>query len=363
PESLGALSLPVRECLDNLIFVVNCNLQRLDGPVRGNGKIIQELESTFRGAGWNVIKVIWGRLWDPLFANDTTGALQRRADEAVDGEYQNYKAKGGAYAREHFFGKDPELLKLVEHLSDDDIMRLNRGGHDPSKVYAAYREAVRHVGEPTVILAKTVKGYGMGAAVEAEYDTHQVKKLTADALEYFRDRFGIPLSRKDLADVPFYRPPDDSPEMAYLHKRRKELGGYVPQRSVTDEVLEVPGLEAFSQQLAGTGARENSTTMVFTRILTVLLRDKKIGERVVPIVPDEARTFGMEGMFRQVGIYSATGQLYEPLDADQLTAYREAKDGQVLQEGITEAGAFSSWLAAATAYSTHGLTLIPFYIY
>jgi pyruvate dehydrogenase E1 component len=363
PESLGALSLAARERLDNVIFVVNCNLQRLDGPVRGNGKIIQELESTFRGAGWNVIKVIWGRLWDPLFAKDTTGVLQRRADEAVDGEYQNYKAKGGAYAREHFFGKYPELLKLVEHLSDDEIMHLNRGGHDPFKVYAAYHEAVRHVGQPTVILAKTVKGYGMGAAVEAEYDTHQVKKLTTDAIALFRDRFGIPLSQQDLADVSFYRPPEDSPEAAYLRKRREQLGGYVPQRSATEEVLEVPALEAFSQQLGGTGERENSTTMVFTRILAGLLRDKQIGKRVVPIVPDEARTFGMEGMFRQIGIYSAAGQLYEPLDAGQLSAYREAKDGQVLQEGITEAGAFSSWLAAGTAYSTHGLTLIPFYIY
>ena len=363
PESLGALSLAAREHLDNLIFVINCNLQRLDGPVRGNGKIIQELESLFRGAGWNVIKVIWGRLWDPLFARDTTGALQRRADEAVDGEYQNYKAKGGGYARAHFFGKSPELLKLVEHLSDEDIMRLNRGGHDPFKVYAAYFEAVHHVGQPTVILAKTVKGYGMGSAVEAEYDTHQVKKLTADSIALFRDRFGIPLSHQDLANVSFYRPPEDSPEAAYLRTRREKLGGSVPHRVVTQEELELPALEAFSQQLAGSGERENSTTMVFTRILALLLRDKKIGKRVVPIVPDEARTFGMEGMFRQVGIYSASGQLYEPLDADQLSAYREAKDGQVLQEGITEAGAFSSWLAAATAYSTHGLTLIPFYIY
>ena len=363
PESLGALSLAARERLDNLIFVVNCNLQRLDGPVRGNGKIIQELEGVFRGAGWNVIKVIWGGLWDPLFANDKTGALQRRADEAVDGEYQNYKAKGGGYAREHFFGKDPQLLKLVEHLSDDDIMHLNRGGHDPFKVYAAYHEAFHHVGQPTVILAKTVKGYGMGAAVEAEYDTHQVKKLTAEAIELFRNRFGIPLSQQQLTDLSFYRPPEDSPEVAYLRKRREDLGGYLPHRAVTEEVLELPPLEAFSQLLAGTGERENSTTMVFTRILTTLLRDKQIGRRVVPIVPDEARTFGMQGMFRQVGIYSATGQLYEPLDAEQLGAYREAKDGQVLQEGITEAGAFSSWLAAATAYSTHSLTLIPFYIY
>jgi pyruvate dehydrogenase E1 component len=363
PESLGALGLAAREHLDNLIFVVNCNLQRLDGPVRGNGKIIQELESTFRGAGWNVIKVIWGPLWDPLFANDTTGALQRRADEAVDGEYQNYKAKGGAYTREHFFGKDPELLKLVEHLSDDDIMRLNRGGHDPFKVYAAYHEAAHHVGQPTVILAKTVKGYGMGAAVESEYDSHQAKKLTAEAVAAFRDRFGIALSQRELANVAFYRPSEDSPEAAYLRKRLEKLGGHVPQRVVTQETLEVPALEAFSQQIEGSGERDNSTTMVFTRVLAALLRDKKIGKRVVPIVPDEARTFGMEGMFRQIGIYSASGQLYEPLDADKLSAYREAKDGQVLQEGITEAGAFSSWLAAATAYSTHSLTLIPFYIY
>lgn len=363
PESLGALSLAGREHLDNLIFVVNCNLQRLDGPVRGNGKIIQELEGSFRGAGWNVIKVIWGRLWDPLFAKDSSGILQRRADEVVDGEYQNYKAKGGTYTREHFFGKDPELLKLVEHLSDEDIMRLNRGGHDPYKVYAAYHEAVNHVGAPTVILAKTVKGYGMGAAVEAEYDTHQVKTLEAADLEYFRDRFNIPVSLEELAETPYYRPPDDSPEMTYLRQRRAELGGPVPSRSVSDEALEVPEIKAFSQVLSGTGTRENSTTMVFVRILSVLLRDKKIGKRVVPIVPDEARTFGMQGLFQQIGIYSATGQLYEPLDAGQLSAYREAEDGQVLQEGITEAGAFSSWLAAATAYSNHHLPLIPFYIY
>lgn len=363
PESLGALSLAGREHLDNLIFVVNCNLQRLDGPVRGNGKIIQELEGNFRGAGWNVIKVVWGRLWDPLFSRDTTGALQRRADEVVDGEYQNYQAKGGAYTREHFFGKSPELLKLVEHLSDDEIMRLNRGGHDPFKVYAAYHAAFHHAGQPTVILAKTVKGYGMGAAVEGEYDSHQAKKLTTKGLAHFRDRFAIPIPDARLADIPFYRPPDDSPEASYLRKRREALGGYIPQRTVTDETLEVPQLEAFSNQLEGTGDRENSTTMVFVRILATLLRDKKIGERIVPIVPDEGRTFGMQGLFRQIGIYSATGQLYEPLDAGQITAYREAEDGQVLQEGITEAGAFSSWLAAATAYSTHNLTLIPFYIY
>ncbi len=363
PESLGALSLAGREHLDNLIFVVNCNLQRLDGPVRGNGKIIQELEGNFRGAGWNVIKVIWGRLWDPLFANDTNGELQRRADEVVDGEYQNYVARGGAYTREHFFGKHPDLLKMVEHLSDDDIMRLNRGGHDPYKVYAAYHEAVNHVGSPTVILAKTVKGYGMGSAVEAEYNTHQVKKLDTADLEYFRDRFNIPIPREKLAEAPFYRPPIDSPEAIYLRQRREALGGELPRRTARSKALEVPGLDAFAKQLAGTGTRKNSTTMVFVKLLATLLKDKNIGQRIVPIVPDEARTFGMQGLFRQIGIYSAIGQLYEPQDVGQISAYREAQDGQVLQEGITEAGAFSSWLAAATSYSTHNLPLIPFYIY
>ncbi len=363
PESLGALALAGREQLDNLIFVVNCNLQRLDGPVRGNGKIIQELEGTFRGAGWNVIKVIWGRLWDPLFAKDTTGLLQQRANETVDGEYQNYKAKGGAYTREHFFATYPETLKLVEHLSDDDIMRLNRGGHDPFKVYAAYHAAVHHKGEPTVILAKTVKGYGMGDAGEAENDTHQVKKLDLDELKYFRDRFDIPLSDKELEDIPFYRPPEDSPEMVYLTKQRERLGGSIPRRTVADEVLEIPELEVFKGQLEGTGKRTNSTTMAVVRILSTLVRDKKIGKRIVPIVPDEARTFGMEGMFRQLGIYSSAGQLYEPEDSGEIAAYRESRDGQVLEEGINEAGAFAAWLAAATSYSTHGLTLIPFYIF
>jgi len=363
PEALGALALAGREQLDNLIFVVNCNLQRLDGPVRGNGKIIQELEGTFRGAGWNVIKVIWGRLWDPLFAKDTSGLLQQRANETVDGEYQNYKAKGGAYTREHFFARYPETLKLVEHLSDDDIMRLNRGGHDPFKVYAAYHSATHHKGEPTVILAKTVKGYGMGDAGEAENDTHQVKKLDLDELKRFRDRFDIPLSDKELEDIPFYRPPEDSPEMVYLAKQRGRLGGSIPTRTVTDEVLEVPGLDAFKGQLEGTGKRTNSTTMAVVRILSTLVRDKKIGKRIVPIVPDEARTFGMEGMFRQLGIYSSAGQLYEPEDSGEIAAYRESRDGQVLEEGINEAGAFAAWLAAATSYSTHGLTLIPFYIY
>ena len=363
PESLGALSKAGTEKLDNLVFVVNCNLQRLDGPVRGNGKIIQELEGNFRGAGWNVIKVVWGRHWDPLFANDSTGLLQQRMNEVVDGEYQNYKAKGGAYTREHFFGAYPELAKMVERLSDDDIMRLNRGGHDPFKVYAAYHAAVHHVGEPTVVLAKTVKGYGMGDAGEAENDTHQVKKLDLDELKHFRDRFDVPLSDKELAGVPFYRPPDDSPEMVYLRRKRAALGGPIPQRTVTTEVLQVPSLASFKQQLEGTGDRANSTTMAFVRILATLVRDKTIGERVVPIVPDEARTFGMEGMFRQLGIYSSAGQLYEPEDSGEIAAYRESKDGQVLEEGINEAGAFSAWLSAATSYSTNRFTLIPFYIF
>jgi pyruvate dehydrogenase E1 component len=363
PESLGALSMAGRGKLDNLIFVVNCNLQRLDGPVRGNGKIIQELEGSFRGAGWNVIKVVWGRHWDPLFANDASGLMQQRMNEVVDGEYQNYKAKGGAYTREHFFGKHPDLLKLVEKLSDDDIMRLNRGGHDPFKVYAAYHAAVNHTGEPTVILAKTVKGYGMGDAGESENDTHQVKKLNFDELKHFRDRFDVPLSDKQLEDIPYYRPADDSPEMVYLRKQREQLGGPIPKRVVTDETLDVPPLEAFAQQLKGSGKRSNSTTMGFVRILATLLRDKQISSRIVPIVPDEARTFGMEGMFRQLGIYSSAGQLYEPEDSGEIAAYKESRDGQVLEEGINEAGAMSAWLAAATSYSSHQFTLIPFYIF
>ncbi len=363
PESLGALSKAGTEKLDNLIFVVNCNLQRLDGPVRGNGKIIQELEGNFRGAGWNVIKVVWGRLWDPLFAADSAGIMQQRMNEVVDGEYQNYKAKGGAYTREHFFGAYPELRAMVERLSDDDIMRLNRGGHDPFKVYAAYHAAVRHKGEPTVILAKTVKGYGMGDAGEAENDSHQVKKLNLEELKHFRDRFDIPLSDKELENVPFYRPSKDTPEMVYLLRKRSELGGPMPQRTVSNERLEVPGIDSFAQQLAGTGERSNSTTMAFVRILATLVRDKNIGDRVVPIVPDEARTFGMEGMFRQLGIYSSAGQLYEPEDSGEIAAYRESKDGQVLEEGINEPGAFSAWLSAATSYSTNRFTLIPFYIF
>jgi len=363
PESLGALSLAGRERLDNLVFVVNCNLQRLDGPVRGNGKIIQELEGYFKGAGWNVIKVVWGRHWDPLFANDTAGLMQRRMDEVVDGEYQNYKAKGGAYTREHFFGVSPEVADLVANLSDDDIMRLNRGGHDPFKVYAAYHAAVNHKGQPTVILAKTIKGYGMGDAGEAENDTHSVKKLDLSELKQFRDRFNIPLSDSELETVPYYRPSDDSAEMQYLKRQRASLGGPIPRRVVTEETLEIPPLSAFKNQLSGTGERTNSTTMGFVRLLASLVRDKNIGSRVVPIVPDEARTFGMEGMFRQLGIYSSKGQLYEPEDSEEIAAYRESKDGQVLEEGINEAGAMSAWIAAATSYSNHGYTLVPFYIY
>ena len=363
PESLGALSLAGRERLDNLIFVINCNLQRLDGPVRGNGKIIQELEGLFRGAGWNVIKVVWGRLWDPLFAKDKLGLLQQVMDEVVDGEYQNFKAKGGAYVREHLFGRDPELLKLVEHMTDADINKLNRGGHDPFKLYAAYHAAVNHTGQPTVILAKTVKGYGMGDAGESENDTHQVKKLDLEGLKHFRDRFGLPLTDAQLEDVPYYRPADDSPEITYLKSRRSSLGGYLPQRRVAEERFEVPPLSAFDAVLKGTGERTNSTTMVFVRILSTLLRDKQLKDRIVPIVPDEARTFGMEGLFRQLGIYSSTGQLYEPEDSGEIAAYRESEDGQVLEEGINEAGAFAAWMAAATSYSTHDYTLIPFYIY
>jgi pyruvate dehydrogenase E1 component len=363
PESLGALSLAGREKLDNLIFVVNCNLQRLDGPVRGNGKIIQELEGYFRGAGWNVIKVVWGRHWDPLFAKDGQGLMQRAMDATVDGEYQNFKAKGGKYVRDNFFAKDPELLQMVEHLSDDDIYRLNRGGHDPYKVYAAYHAAMNHTGQPTVILAKTVKGYGMGDAGESENTTHQVKKLDLDELKYFRDRFDVPLNDEQLLDVPYYRPAADSSEMQYLRQSRERLGGFMPRRLVDQQTLTVPELSVFKAQIAGTGEREVSSTMAFVRILATLLRDKNLGKRVVPIVPDEARTFGMEGMFRQLGIYSSEGQLYEPEDSDELAAYKESKSGQVLEEGINEAGAFAAWMAAATSYSTHQYTLLPFYIY
>ena len=363
PESLGAIAKAGREKLDNLIFVINCNLQRLDGPVRGNGKIIQELEGIFRGAGWNVIKVIWGRHWDELLAADKDGLLQQRMDEVVDGEYINYWGRGGAYTREHFFGKSPELLKMVEHLSDDDIMRLNRGGHDPFKVYAAYAQAVKANGKPTVILAKTVKGYAFGDSAEAQNATHSVKKLDVEGLKRFRDRFNIPVTDDKIEEVPYYRPADDSLEMRYMRKRRESLGGPVPSRRVEAQALNTPGLEAFAPQLASTKDREISTTMAFVRIITTLCKDKEVGQRIVPIVPDEARTFGMEGMFRQIGIYSAEGQKYEPMDSKQVMYYREDTKGQMLEEGITEAGAFSAWLAAATSYSVNDYPLIPFYIY
>lgn len=364
PESTAAISLASREKLDNLIFVINCNLQRLDGPVRGNGKIIQELEALFRGAGWHVIKTIWGGLWDPLFDKDKKGILQKRMDEAVDGDYQNYKAKGGAYTREHFFGKYPELKEMVAHLSDDDIWRLNRGGHDAQKVYAAYRTAYEHKEQPVVILAKTVKGYGLGAAGEAKNTAHNTKKLSEKDLFAFRDRFNIPIPDQDVPKVPFYKPSADSPEVKYLQERRNLLGGSFPKRrQECDEQLMVPSLDQFASQLESSGERELSTTMAFVRILSSLVKDKNIGKRIVPIVPDEARTFGMEGLFRQIGIYSMVGQQYVPEDADQVMFYKESENGQILEEGINEAGSFCSWIAAATSYSTHNLTMIPFYIY
>jgi len=363
PESLGAISMAGRERLENLVFVVNCNLQRLDGPVRGNGKIIQELEGVFRGAGWNVIKVLWGRLWDPLLEKDDKGLLQNVMDEVVDGEMQNFKANGGAYTREHFFGKHPELLEMVKDLSDDEIMKLNRGGHDPYKVYAAYAAAMAHKGQPTVILAQTVKGYGLGAAGEAAMDTHNVKKMDLEALQRFRDRFAIPLTDKELEDIPYYRPAPDSAEMKYMAERRKALGGPVPQRRTEVAKLEIPGLDAFSALTKGSGDREISTTMAFVRALSSLVKDKKIGQNVAPIVPDEARTFGMEGLFRQLGIYSSQGQKYTPVDHGQIMYYKEDKKGQVLEEGINEAGAMSAWMALATAYSNHGVPMVPFYIY
>jgi len=363
PESLGAISLASREKLDNLVFVVNCNLQRLDGPVRGNGKIIQELEAVFRGAGWNVIKVVWGGYWDALLDRDKDGLLQKRMEEAVDGEYQAYKAHGGAYTREHFFGKYPELKAMVANMSDKDIWRLNRGGHDPNKVYAAYAAAVEHTGQPTVILAKTVKGYGMGEAGEGQNVTHSQKKMGEDALKAFRDRFNIPVSDDQIADAPFYRFAEDSEEMQYMRKQREALGGYMPVRKDMAEALEIPGLDMFDALLQDSGDREFSTTMAFVRMLSTLARNKTIGKNIVPIVPDEARTFGMEGMFRQLGIYSHSGQLYKPMDADQVMYYREDKKGQILQEGINEAGAMSSWIAAGSSYYTHGFNMIPFYIY
>ncbi len=363
PESLGAISLASRENLDNLIFVINCNLQRLDGPVRGNGKVIQELEAVFRGAGWNVLKVVWGSYWDHLFAKDKDGVLQRLMEETIDGEYQAFKAKGGAYTREHFFGKYPETREMVADMSDEDIWRLNRGGHDPHKVYAAYAEAVECTGRPTVILAKTVKGYGMGEAGEGQNITHSQKKMGEDSLRAFRDRFNIPISDEDISEAPFYKFPEDSVEMGYMRESREKLGGYMPVRSDTAEPLVIPGLEIFDALLKDSGDREFSTTMAFVRMLSTLARDKNIGKNIVPIVPDEARTFGMEGMFRQLGIYSSKGQLYEPMDSDQVMYYREDIKGQILEEGINEAGAMSSWIAAGSAYTSHGVSMIPFYIY
>ncbi len=364
PESLGAISLGGREQLDNLVFVINCNLQRLDGPVRGNGKIIQELEGGFRGAGWNVIKVVWGSYWDPLLARDTTGTLHKLMMETVDGEYQNCKAFGGEYTREHFFNKYPETKALVANMSDEDIWRLNRGGHDPHKVFAAYAAASKHKGQPTVILAKTVKGYGMGGAGESQNTTHQQKKMADEAIKEFRDRFNIPIPDDKLGDVPFYHPGPDSPEVQYLKGRREKLGGPLPQRRCkSDLTLTAPELKVFDRQLKSSGEREISTTMAFVQALNVILRDKQIGPRVVPIVADEARTFGMEGLFRQIGIYAPFGQKYKPMDRDQLMYYREDQAGQVLQEGITEAGAFSSWLAAATSYSTNNQPMLPFFIF
>ena len=363
PEAFGAAALASREKLDNLVFVINCNLQRLDGPVRGNAKIIQEFESDFRGAGWNVIKVIWGSRWDPLLARDTKGLLLNRMEEAVDGEYQAYKAIDGAFVREEFFGKYPELKAMVANMSDEDIWLLNRGGHDPHKVYAAYAQAVQHTGQPTVILCKTVKGYGMGEAGEGKNITHQQKKMGEDALKHFRDRFNIPISDEAIADAPFYKPPEDSPEIQYLRERTAAMGGFLPQRRTTAATIEIPDIDIFDNVLDGTGEREISTTMAFVRLLNALVRNKEIGPRVVPIVPDEARTFGMEGMFRQLGIYSSVGQLYEPVDHDQVMYYREDLRGQILEEGITEAGGMCSWIAAATSYSNHDLQMIPFYIF
>ncbi|HKI69261.1 MAG TPA: pyruvate dehydrogenase (acetyl-transferring), homodimeric type, partial [Verrucomicrobiae bacterium] len=360
---LGSLTLASRESLDNLIWVINCNLQRLDGPVRGNGKIIQELEALFRGAGWNVIKVIWGSDWDDLLARDKNGLLLKRMEEAVDGDYQKYSVEPGSYTRRHFFGKYPELLKLVNHLTDHQIRKLLRGGHDTRKVYAAYKAAAEHKGQPTVILAKTIKGYGLGEAGEGRNITHQQKKLNEKELREFRARFNIPISDEVIAETPFYRPPTDSPETKYLLKRRKTLGGFVPARKVTAAPLDVPKLDSFRELFKGSGNLEGSTTMAFVRLLTVLLRDKNVGKRVVPIIPDEARTFGLDALFREIGIYSSKGQLYEPVDIKSLLYYHEAKDGQILEEGITEAGSLSSFIAAGTSYATHGVPMIPFYIY
>ncbi|PYR55515.1 MAG: pyruvate dehydrogenase (acetyl-transferring), homodimeric type, partial [Acidobacteria bacterium] len=363
PEALGAITLPAREKLDNLIFVINCNLQRLDGPVRGNGHIIQELEASFRGAGWNVIKVIWGREWDPLLAKDRDGLLVKRMGEIVDGQYQKYAVSDGAYVREHFWGADPRLLDMVKHLTDDQLKKMSLGGHDPIKVYNAYKAAIDHKGAPTVILARTIKGYGLGEAGEGKNITHQQKKMNEEELRAFRTRFGIPISDAEIAKTPFYRPAEDSIETKYLRDRRQALGGYVPSRKVRSEPLKVVPAELFEEFLKGTDGRKASTTMVFVRMLSKLLRDQDIGRLVVPIVPDEARTFGMEALFRAVGIYSHAGQMYEPVDMDTLLYYKEASDGQILEEGITEAGSMSSFIAAGTAYATHGVNTIPFFIY
>jgi pyruvate dehydrogenase E1 component len=363
PEALGAISLAAREKLENLIFVINCNLQRLDGPVRGNGQIIQELEAVFRGAGWNVIKVIWGSDWDALLAKDHDGLLARRMGEVVDGQYQKYAVEDGAYLREHFFGTDPRLLDMVKHLSDDQLKRLRLGGHDPVKVYNAYKAAVEHTGQPTVILARTIKGYGLGEAGEGKNVTHQQKKMNEADLRSFRTRFGIPVSDEEIAEAPFYRPPDDSPELEYMREKRKALGGFVPSRSVHVEPVNAPIDPIFDEFFKGTEGRKASTTMVFVRLLSQLLRNKEIGDLIVPIVPDEARTFGMESLFRAVGIYSHVGQKYEPVDMDTLLYYKEAKDGQILEEGITEAGSLSSFIAAGTAYATYGVNTIPFFIF
>ena len=362
PESKGAIGLAGREQLENLIFVVNCNLQRLDGPVRGNGKIIQELEGSFRGEGWNVIKVVWGRFWDPIIAKDTEGKLQEIMDAVVDGELQNFKAKGGKYTRENFFAKDPSVLEMVKDLTDEDIYRLNRGGHDPYKVYAAYHKASNSKGAPTVILALTTKGYGTGSR-EADNTTHQVKKLSMENIKSFRDRFDIPVPDSEIENLPYVRPPEDSPEIQYLKNTRKKLGGFIPRRRTSSEILKMPNNKIFDKSFESSGERQISTTMAVVRIITDLLKDGNIGERIVPIVPDEARTFGMEALFRQVGIYSSAGQKYEPEDADKVMWYKESKDGVMLEEGITEAGAFSAWTALATAYSNYDFPMIPFYLF
>jgi pyruvate dehydrogenase E1 component len=363
PESLGAITLPAREKLDNLVFVINCNLQRLDGPVRGNGQIIQELEAAFRGAGWNVVKVIWGREWDPILAKDRDGLLVKRMGEIVDGQYQKYAVESGAYVREHFWGADPRLLDMVKHLSDDQLKKMTLGGHDPIKVYNAYKAAMDHKGAPTVILARTIKGYGLGEAGEGKNITHQQKKMNEEELRAFRTRFGIPISDADISQTPFYRPADDSVEMKYLQERRALLGGYVPTRKTRSQPIAAVAPELFEEFHTGTEGRKASTTMVFVRMLSKLLRDKELGRLVVPIVPDEARTFGMEALFRQVGIYSHAGQVYEPVDMDMLLYYKEASDGQILEEGINEAGSMSSFIAAGTAYATHGVNTIPFFIF